>query len=108
MEISPNLVLNILPLVALCGQLPQRPLALAKPRPSPAPGALERPDVWDAGLNRVWKGLVDGGRLKKFLPLRAVVKILYAGWRRDGTWPNNGTVVDEDNFFGSIGPEATG
>ena len=36
------------------------------------------------------------------------VKILYAGWRRDGTWPNNGTVVDEDNFFGSIGPEATG
>lgn len=37
------------------------------------PGALERPDVWDAGLNKVWKGLVEGGRLKKFLPLRAVV-----------------------------------
>jgi hypothetical protein len=89
------------------------------------PGALERPDVWDAGLNRVWKGLVEGGRLKKFLPLRAVVclpfprilflitllgmqvKILYAGWRRDGTWPDNTTVVDEDNFFGTIGPEAT-
>ncbi|KAF8505693.1 hypothetical protein F5888DRAFT_1798673 [Russula emetica] len=72
------------------------------------PGALERPDVWDAGLNRVWKGLVEGGRLKKFLPLRAVVRILYAGWRRDGTWPDNAaTVVDEDNFFGTIGPEAT-
>ena len=92
------------------------------------PGALERPDVWEAGLNKVWKGLVEGGRLKKFLPLRAVVclpfplvslflflstllglqvKILYAGWRRDGTWPDNATVVDEDNFFGTIGPEAT-
>ncbi len=89
------------------------------------PGALERPDVWDAGLNRVWKGLVEGGRLKNFLPLRAVVclpfprilflitllglqvKILYAGWRRDGTWPDNATVVEEDNFFGTIGPEAT-
>ncbi len=90
------------------------------------PGALERPDVWEAGLNRVWKGLVDGGRLKSFLPLRAVVclrfprfflylfllldlqvKILYAGWRRDGTWPDNATVVDEDNFFGTIGSEAT-
>ncbi|KAF8484842.1 hypothetical protein DFH94DRAFT_643924 [Russula ochroleuca] len=70
------------------------------------PGALERPDAWEAGLNKVWKALVDGGRLKNFLPLRAVVKILYAGWRRDGTWPENTTVVDEDNFFGTIGPEA--
>ncbi|KAH9966028.1 hypothetical protein BC827DRAFT_1116674, partial [Russula dissimulans] len=63
------------------------------------PGALELPSVWDAGLNKVWKGLVGGGRLKNFLPLRAVVKILYAGWRRDGTWPDNATVVDDDNFF---------
>jgi hypothetical protein len=37
------------------------------------PGAIERPDVWDAGLDRVWKGLIGGGRLKNFLPLRAVV-----------------------------------
>jgi hypothetical protein len=36
------------------------------------------------------------------------VKILYAGWRRDGTWPDNAAVVDEDNFFGTVGPEATG
>ena len=35
MQIYPNLVLNILPLVALCGQLLQRPLALAKLRLSP-------------------------------------------------------------------------
>ncbi len=27
--------------------------------------------------------------------------ILHAGWRRDGTWPHNATVLDEDNFFGT-------
>lgn len=88
------------------------------------PGALERPDVWDAGLKKVWKGLIEGGRLKNFLPLRVVVclifrvtfhfdsgvglqvKILYAGWRRDGTWPENAMVVDEDNFFGTTEPQA--
>jgi len=89
------------------------------------PGALELPSVWDAGLNKVWNGLIGGSRLKSFLPLRAVVsipshafnvfvvtllglqvKILYAGWRRDGTWPDNATVVDDDNFFGTIESKA--
>ncbi|KAI0251324.1 hypothetical protein BJV78DRAFT_1212490 [Lactifluus subvellereus] len=72
------------------------------------PGALESPEVWDAGLSKVWKGLVGvgGGKLKSPLPLRAVVKILYAGWRRDGTWPDNATVVDDDAFFGTIEPQA--
>jgi hypothetical protein len=32
------------------------------------------------------------------------VKILYAGWRRDGTWPDSATAVDDDNFFGTIQP----
>jgi hypothetical protein len=35
------------------------------------------------------------------------VKILFAGWRRDGTWPDNGTVVDDDNFFGPIESQAS-
>ena len=39
------------------------------------PGSLERPDVWESGLSRVWKGLIEGGRLKNFLPLRAVVRL---------------------------------
>jgi len=68
------------------------------------PGALERSEVWDAGLSKVWRGLVGGGRLKNSLPLRVVGKILYAGWRRDGTWPDGAKVVDDDNFFGT--PEA--
>ncbi|KAI0268347.1 hypothetical protein BC834DRAFT_868995 [Gloeopeniophorella convolvens] len=65
------------------------------------PGALESQEVWNVGLSKVWKGLIGGGRLKNFLPLRAVVKILYAGWRRDGTWPEQTSVADEDDFFGT-------
>ena len=29
------------------------------------------------------------------------VKILYAGWRRDGTWPDSAAVVEDDDFFGT-------
>jgi hypothetical protein len=36
------------------------------------------------------------------------VKILYAGWRRDGTWPDNAAVVDDDDFFGPTEPHAKG
>ncbi|KAH9062780.1 hypothetical protein EDB87DRAFT_1605857 [Lactarius vividus] len=55
------------------------------------PGASESSDVWeDTGL----------------LPLRTVIKIVHAGWRQDGTWPDNATVVDEDNFFGTMDPHA--
>ncbi|KAF8477877.1 hypothetical protein JB92DRAFT_3049539 [Gautieria morchelliformis] len=45
--------------------------------------------VWDAGLRSVWKGLISGGRLRRRLPLRMVIKILKAGWLRDGTWPSD-------------------
>jgi len=51
------------------------------------PNALRSWRVWDAGLGRVWKGLLEGGRLKHNLPLPLLVKIMYAGWLRDGTWP---------------------
>lgn len=81
------------------------------------PGALENNDVWQAGLGKVWKSLVSGGRLKQLLPLKLVVriiylilmraclltlcqiKILYAGWLRDGTWPENAAAVENDDFF---------
>jgi len=51
------------------------------------PKALHSWKVWDAGLGSVWKGLLEGGRLKHNLPLPLLIKILYAGWIRDGTWP---------------------
>jgi len=40
------------------------------------------------------------------VPLRTAIKIVHAGWRRDGTWPDNAAVVDDDNFFGTIDPHA--
>ncbi|KAI5118445.1 hypothetical protein M0805_000578 [Coniferiporia weirii] len=56
------------------------------------PGAVESDEVWRAGLKNVWKGLVGGNQLRKRLPLSIVLKILQAGWLRDGTWPE-GTVA---------------
>ncbi|KAF8592173.1 hypothetical protein K439DRAFT_1283552, partial [Ramaria rubella] len=49
--------------------------------------AVESDEVWDSGVKSVWKGLVGGGRLRRRLPLTMVIKVLKAGWLRDGTWP---------------------
>ena len=38
------------------------------------PGALEDDKVWDAGLDRVWRGLTGGVKLKHRLPLALVVR----------------------------------
>ncbi|KIJ57056.1 hypothetical protein M422DRAFT_127528, partial [Sphaerobolus stellatus SS14] len=51
------------------------------------PDAMTSDVVWDAGVKNVWKGLVAGGKLRRSLPLDLVIKILKAGWIRDGTWP---------------------
>jgi hypothetical protein len=37
------------------------------------PGGLESPEVWDAVLSKICKGLVGGCKLKSSLPLRVVV-----------------------------------
>lgn len=37
------------------------------------PGAVQNEDVWKAGVEKVWKGLVAGGRLKRRLPMNIVV-----------------------------------
>lgn len=37
------------------------------------PGAVENEEVWRAGVEKVWKGLVAGGRLKRRLPMNIVV-----------------------------------
>ncbi|KAF8272510.1 hypothetical protein EI94DRAFT_299342 [Lactarius quietus] len=50
------------------------------------PGVLESSEVSDTA----------------FVPLCTVIKVVHAGWRRDGTWPDNAAVVDEDNFFGTM------
>ncbi|KAH8118763.1 hypothetical protein DFH11DRAFT_1475586, partial [Phellopilus nigrolimitatus] len=80
---------------ALWKAAPPAPPAPASPAPSRVkleallnqPGAVESDEVWRAGLQAVWKGLVGGNQLRKRLPLGIVLKILQAGWLRDGTWP---------------------
>jgi len=37
------------------------------------PGAVENDEVWRAGVEKVWKGLVAGGKLKRRLPMTLVV-----------------------------------
>lgn len=37
------------------------------------PGALEDDQVWDTGVDRVWRGLLGGAKLKHRLPLALVV-----------------------------------
>ncbi|KAH9912617.1 uncharacterized protein BXZ73DRAFT_56117 [Epithele typhae] len=64
------------------------------------PGATEDDAVWDAGVDRVWRGLVGGSRLKHRLPLVLVLKILQAGWIREGTWPRGAVPPDSDEGVG--------
>ncbi|TBU64073.1 hypothetical protein BD310DRAFT_915294 [Dichomitus squalens] len=61
------------------------------------PDALEDDGVWDAGVNRVWDGLIAGARLKHRLPLALVLKILLAGWIQEGTWPRGAVVPESDD-----------
>lgn len=60
-------------------------------------GKLDEDDVWYNGLDKVWKGLITGARLKRRLPLRYLIQILQAGWVRDGTWPKGGVAPDPDD-----------
>ncbi|KAL5507801.1 hypothetical protein ACEPAH_5419 [Sanghuangporus vaninii] len=69
-------------------------------------GAVESEEVWRAGLKNVWKGLVGGNQLRKRLPLHIVLKILQAGWLRDGTWPEGMVAPTWDQPI-SVSPPST-
>ncbi|KAF9821258.1 hypothetical protein IEO21_00866 [Rhodonia placenta] len=60
-------------------------------------GAEEDDLIWSAGVERVWQGLTGGAVLKKRLPLNIVVKLLLAGWIRDGTWPRGKVAPEPDD-----------
>lgn len=57
-----------------------------RPRPSSSrlkfeqllkkPGAVRSNEAWKGGIERVWQGLMDGGRLKQNLPMSVVVRQL--------------------------------
>ncbi|KAJ3477893.1 hypothetical protein NLI96_g10157 [Meripilus lineatus] len=78
----------------------------------------ESDEVWNAGVGKVWRGIIGGARLKRRLPLGSLVcdslnrselssssshglsrqiKLLMAGWIRDGTWPKGGIAPDPDD-----------
>lgn len=39
---------------------------------------LENDDVWNRGLDRIWKGVTGGGKLKRPLPMRYLVRFLFS------------------------------
>ncbi|KII94894.1 hypothetical protein PLICRDRAFT_63474, partial [Plicaturopsis crispa FD-325 SS-3] len=54
-------------------------------------------EAWRDGVQRVWKGLMAGGRLKKRLPMNLVMKIIHSGWQRDPEiWPAGMVAPDSD------------
>ncbi|KAJ7590899.1 hypothetical protein C8J56DRAFT_546228 [Mycena floridula] len=52
-----------------------------------SPGAVNNDEIWKSGVEKVWRGLNAGQRLKRTLPLNLVIKILHFAWIRDSTWP---------------------
>ncbi|KIJ58309.1 hypothetical protein HYDPIDRAFT_104790 [Hydnomerulius pinastri MD-312] len=61
------------------------------------PNAVYSDDAWNGGVEEVWKGLVGNKKLKHSLPMNLVIKVLHAGWLRDGeTWPMGAVVPDSD------------
>lgn len=44
-------------------------------------GPLDKQEYWDAGLERIWKSLIGGQRVKERLPLRDTVRFLSSRWQ---------------------------
>ncbi|KAK7061910.1 hypothetical protein R3P38DRAFT_3251280 [Favolaschia claudopus] len=80
-----------------------------------APDALTSDEVWFGSVEKIWKGLGAGGRLKRRLPMRLVVcfialrrlhcdtkrqmkiKIVHLSWMRDQTWPSGEVAPEPDD-----------
>ncbi|KAF8914176.1 hypothetical protein CPB84DRAFT_1840910 [Gymnopilus junonius] len=60
------------------------------------PGAIYSQEAWTHDLEKVWRGLSSGGRLKYNLPLPIIIKIIHAAWLRDRTWPVGMEAPDSD------------
>lgn len=84
-----------------------------------SPGAERSDQVWHGGVEKVWKGLSAGGRLKRRLPMNLIVrpgynlrfsfftflvkiKILHAAWLRDNTWPAGAAAPDSDDAIPDV------
>jgi hypothetical protein len=64
---------------------------------------VESEDVWKSGIQRVWRGLLTGERLKRRLPMNLVIKIIHAGWLRDpDTWPPGAVAPEPDDVLDDL------
>ncbi|KAG8908163.1 hypothetical protein FRB99_008706 [Tulasnella sp. 403] len=70
------------------------------------PGAEEDEEVWREYLKCVYDGLVGGKRLKRGVKLHYAVRILKAGWLRDGTWENAAVGSFNAQSTSTTGPSA--
>ncbi|KAJ7781065.1 hypothetical protein B0H16DRAFT_1298520 [Mycena metata] len=61
------------------------------------PDALTSDEVWFGSVEKIWKGLGAGGRLKRRLPMTLVIKIIHSAWLRDQTWPAGAAAPEPDD-----------
>ncbi|RDB22551.1 hypothetical protein Hypma_010013 [Hypsizygus marmoreus] len=61
------------------------------------PNAVQNDYVWNNGVEKVYKNLSAGGRLKRRLPMALIIKILHAAWLRDDTWPVGAVAPEPDD-----------
>jgi hypothetical protein len=68
-----------------------------------SPGAVCDDVVWRSGVEKVWKGLAAGGRLKRRLPLNLVIRIIHSAWLRDpDTWPPGAVAPEPDDVWEEV------
>ncbi|KAG6831385.1 hypothetical protein H0H92_010987 [Tricholoma furcatifolium] len=53
--------------------------------------------AWQNGVKTVWDAFNQGGTLNTRLPLPLVIKIIYAAWLRNDTWPVGAVVPESDD-----------
>jgi hypothetical protein len=70
-----------------------------------SPGAACDDVVWKGGVEKVWKGLAAGGRLKRRLPLNLIIQIIHSAWLRDpDTWPPGAVAPEPDDIWDEVCP----
>ncbi|KAF5363420.1 hypothetical protein D9756_000385 [Leucocoprinus leucothites] len=62
-----------------------------------APEAVYSDSCWRNGIEKAWKGLSKGERLRHRLPLSLTIKVLQASWIRDDTWPAGMRAPESDD-----------
>ncbi|KAJ4478309.1 hypothetical protein J3R30DRAFT_3290194 [Lentinula aciculospora] len=63
------------------------------------PDAVYNDELWEGGIQKVWKGLSGGASLKRRLPMNLVIKIVHCAWIRDETWPSGAVAPDPDDIL---------